>query len=309
MNCKASAPGKVILLGEHSVVYGKPAVAIAIDKRITTTVSASENTMLNGSVVDLKYHPHLRHILSEHGNPTLSIKVDTDLPTSSGLGSSAAFSSSLICALRKMEGKGFDLAGIAKESFETEYDAQGRASPVDTYTASIGNGIVLNGPKGTGRTIAKVEKNGNTWDISGIDIPDMTLVVGYTGIKASTGPIVDRVRRYREKNGFAREIVDEIGSVTEEGIRAIGKKDISGLGELMLKDHKLLSILGVSCNELNRLVSASMEYSYGAKLTGSGGGGSMIALTDRPDKVSETIRLHGGTPFVVRASPIGVKEE
>lgn len=309
MNIKTSAPGKVILLGEHSVVYGKPAIAIAIDKRITTTISDSNTLTLNGYGMDMDGHPHLRHILSEHNNPILSITVDSELPTSSGLGSSAALSSSLVCALRKMEGKGFDMMAIAKESFETEYVAQGRASPVDTYTSSIGNGIVLNGPEGIGKRIAKVEKNGNVWDIQGVDIPEMTLVVGNTGIKSNTGPIVDRVRRYRESNGFAKEIIDEIGIVTEEGINAIKKNDAVALGEFMLRDHKLLSILGVSCNELNKLVMASVEHSYGAKLTGSGGGGSMIALTDNPDKVSEAIRLHGGTPFIVRTSTVGVKEE
>jgi mevalonate kinase len=73
----------------------------------------------------------------------------------------------------------------------------------------------------------------------------------------------------------------------------------------MTDDHKLLSILGVSCSELNKLVDASMRYSYGAKLTGAGGGGSMIALTDRPDKVCESITLHGGTPFVIRTGQPG----
>lgn len=309
MNFKASAPGKVILLGEHSVVYGKPAVAIAIDKRITTTISESATLRMNNIGVDLGMHPHLRQILSKHGNPILNIMVETNLPASSGLGSSAAFSSSIICALEQMEGKEFDAMGIAEESFNTEYLAQGRASPVDTYTSAMGHGMVINGPENIGRKIARVERNGNIWDLQGIDIPDMTLVVGYTGIKSSTGPIVDRVRRYRERNGFAREIVDDIGAVTEEGIDAIRKKDTVRLGELMLRDHKLLSILGVSCNELNKLVTASMGHSYGAKLTGSGGGGSMIALTDEPEKVSEAIRLHGGTPFIVKASPIGVKIE
>ena len=77
----------------------------------------------------------------------------------------------------------------------------------------------------------------------------------------------------------------------------------------MTRDHKLLSILGVSCNELNKLVNASLHYSYGAKLTGSGGGGSMVALTDEPDKVCETIILHGGLPFVVETNVPGVELE
>ncbi len=81
------------------------------------------------------------------------------------------------------------------------------------------------------------------------------------------------------------------------------------LGRLMTRDHKLLSILGVSCDALNKLVNAALPYSYGAKLTGSGGGGCMLALTDRPDKVCEAIEARGGTPYVVRTGGPGARME
>jgi mevalonate kinase len=77
----------------------------------------------------------------------------------------------------------------------------------------------------------------------------------------------------------------------------------------MTADHKLLSILGVSCKELNKLVNASLPYSYGAKLTGSGGGGCMVALTDEPDKVCEAIIDHGGVPYVVQTGVEGARVE
>ncbi|HOQ27095.1 MAG TPA: mevalonate kinase, partial [Methanomassiliicoccaceae archaeon] len=78
---------------------------------------------------------------------------------------------------------------------------------------------------------------------------------------------------------------------------------------LMTRDHNLLTILGVSSPELQRLVDAALPYSYGAKLTGAGGGGSMIALTDRPEKVVEAIQRRGGTPYVVRTGVDGVRVE
>jgi mevalonate kinase len=74
----------------------------------------------------------------------------------------------------------------------------------------------------------------------------------------------------------------------------------------MTRDHKLLSILGVSCNELNKLVDVSLPHAYGAKLTGSGGGGSMVVLTDEPEKVSEAISSRGGMPFIVKTGVEGV---
>ncbi|MCL2142945.1 MAG: mevalonate kinase, partial [Methanomassiliicoccaceae archaeon] len=125
----------------------------------------------------------------------------------------------------------------------------------------------------------------------------------------ATGPLVEKVRRYREKCTFASDVVDEIGRTTLEGLDALRDGDLVRLGELMTHDHKLLSILGVSCSELNKLVNASLRYSYGAKLTGAGGGGSMIALTDRPEKVCEAITLHGGRPFVVRTGERGATFE
>jgi len=85
--------------------------------------------------------------------------------------------------------------------------------------------------------------------------------------------------------------------------------DLEALGRLMSKDHNLLTILGVSTPALQKLVDASLPYSYGAKLTGAGGGGSMIALTDEPEKVAEAIRARGGAPFIVRTGVQGVRAE
>jgi mevalonate kinase len=77
----------------------------------------------------------------------------------------------------------------------------------------------------------------------------------------------------------------------------------------MSRDQKLLAILGVSCQALDDLIDASLPLSYGAKLTGAGGGGSMVALTDRPDQVAEVIRRKGGYPIKVKTGVPGVKLE
>ena len=305
----ASAPGKFILLGEHAVVYGKPAVALAIDRRFRCKVSRSDGNYLNGLPIDLERHPHISHLLSRNKAMNVSIETESDLPSSSGLGSSGALGASLSAALKDLNGEPLDRNGVAEESFSAEYYAQGRASPLDASCCTFGKGVALNCPEECGRKIMDIERNGNSWEIREISVPKMTFVVGYTGIKAATGPLVDKVRKYKEHNGFAADIIDEIGSVTLEGVSLMRRNDIEQLGRAMTQDHKLLSILGVSCNELNKLVNASLEHSYGAKLTGSGGGGSMIALTDEPDKVCEAIRLRGGIPFVVNTGVEGVKIE
>ena len=118
--------------------------------------------------------------------------------------------------------------------------------------------------------------------------------------------MVEKVRKYKEHNRFASDVIDEIEMVTMQGIDDMRNDDVVSLGKNMTANHKLLSILGVSCNELNKLVNAAERHSYGAKLTGSGGGGCMIALTDRPEIVCEDIRLHGGIPYTVKTGVDGV---
>ena len=305
----ATAPGKFILLGEHSVVYGKPAVALAINRRFKCTVSRSKVNMLNGMQMDSEYHPHIGYIMKANGIDGISIETESGLPSSSGLGSSAALSSSLSAAIKALKGEEIDKQKIADEAFNAEYNAQGRASPLDASCCTFGKGIAINCPESFGREIWSVSKGQGSWKISEIKVPKMTFVIGYTGIKANTGPLVEKVRKFKERNRFASDIVDEIGAITLDGVDSMARGNLEELGNIMTRDHKLLSILGVSCNELNKLVNASLKYSYGAKLTGSGGGGSMVALTDEPDKVCDTILLHGGLPFIVETDVPGVKLE
>ncbi|MCL2712734.1 MAG: mevalonate kinase [Methanomassiliicoccaceae archaeon] len=304
----ASAPGKVILLGEHAVVYGKPAVALAIDRRIKCTLSPAAETTVNGRSYDPSKHPYLDHMINLFSRP-VRIETEGSVPPGSGLGSSAALSVSFLKALNGVMGNDIDNERLANDAFITEYTVQGRASPLDTSASTHGMGIVVNGPEDSGEHLWDISKNESKWSVRDIRIPEMTLVVGYTGIHAATGPLVEKVRRYKDKCGFAKDVINDIGNLTIEGIGALKKNDIVRLGNLMTQDHRSLSILGVSCNELNKLVNASLEYSYGAKLTGAGGGGSMIALTDRPEKVCEAISLHGGTPFIVRTGVDGARKE
>jgi len=300
----ASAPGKFILFGEHAVVYGKTAVAVAMDRRFACSIEYSEENSLNGKSVSFDKHPYIHHMLRKHGMENVAVDTVSDIPAGSGLGSSAALSVSFSAAVRALKGLPSDGKDIAEDAFDTEYAVQGRASPVDTSACTHGRGIAVNGPGNS--ELWSISRNGNSWNIADIDVPEMTIVVGHTGIHAPTGPLVERVRKFRDKNGFASDMVDEIGDIALRGIGLMKKNDIEGIGELMTHNHKLLSILGVSCNELNKLVNAALPYSYGAKLTGAGGGGSMIALTDKPDKVCETILKHGGTPFTVKTAQPGV---
>lgn len=303
----ASAPGKFVILGEHAVVYGKPAIALAINRRFYLRVRKDDEFKLNNDVFDIRTSPHLRYIVSKNDMLPVSIHMDSKIPTGSGLGSSAALSVAFSAAMRSLNNRSLDPEEISNEAFEAEYYSQGRGSPMDTSASVHGHGIALNVPSKEEEHLWDIQKGEHSWNISKIDVPTMTFVIGYTGIRAATGPLVEKVRKYKDSNRFAADIVDEIGDITLEGIDALRSNDVVKLGGLMTKDHKLLSILGVSSNELNKLVNASLPYAYGAKLTGSGGGGSMVVLTDQPENVCDAIRSRGGIPFVVKTGVDGVK--
>ena len=303
----ASAPGKFVVLGEHSVVYGKPAVVLATDRRITCSVRRSHRNTLNGEYVDLSRQPHFNY-LTRGMNYCLDFLTVSEVPSGSGMGSSAALSAALALAIHSERGECLTEAAIVDEAYGAELYAQGNGSPMDASACVHGGGIAVNIPEEPNElwTISRGER---TWRVSDIDVPDLSFVIGNTGIKAPTGPQVEKIRRFKQKNGFANDIIEEMGNVTLEGFNALKNNDKERLGRLMTHDHKLLSILGVSCNELNKLVNASLPYSYGAKLTGSGGGGCMVALTDQPEKVAKIIEARGGTPIIVNSGSEGVRME
>jgi len=302
-----SAPGKVILLGEHAVVFGQPAIALAIDMRLRCHVHAHSAYYLNGAPLSERTHPYVHYALSHHWNGTpLALETHSDIPSGSGMGSSAAVSTSVLAALAVLGKRGIDAEDVARKAFDVESSVQGRASPVDTSTSAHGKGIFIDRRPGEG-LLWHVQRDTREWFIHHCEVPEMSLVVGYTGIHAPTGPLVAKVKRFVDHTTFARDIVQEIGGLVLEGMRCLRTGDQVALGRLMTRDHKLLAILGVSHPSLDKLVYASLPYSFGAKLTGAGGGGSMIALTDRPDKVAEAIKMKGGLPMIVRTGAAGVR--
>lgn len=303
----ASAPGKFVVLGEHAVVYGKPALVLATDRRITCSVRRSSRFTVNGEYLDLSRQPHFSY-LTRSMNYCLDFMTTSDIPSGAGMGSSAALSAALALAIRSERGECPTERNLVDEAYGAELHAQGGGSPMDASACVHGGGIAVNVPeeKDLLWTISRGER---VWNVSDLTPPDLSFVIGNTGVRAPTGPQVEKVRRYTNKNHFASDIVEEIGQITLEGYHALKRGDKEKLGRLMTKDHKLLSILGVSCKELNKLVSAALPYSYGAKLTGSGGGGCMVALTDQPDKVADAIGSRGGTPIVIRAGAEGVRME
>ncbi len=302
-----SAPAKVILLGEHAVVYGEPAVSVAIGLRLRVRTRPTASSSLNGIPLTSSNYSYVSACLKKRGAGPTAVITDSDFPSGSGLGSSAAVTVALLAALARSQGS-WQESTVAREAFEVEMEVQGQASPIDTSTCTHGHGILIKSEKGDG-LLWEMSQDCRRWYVHDLKVPKMTMVVGFTGHSAPTGPLVAKVKRYVDHSTFAREIIEEIGQVTNEGVGCMARGDLESLGRTMTRGHKLLAILGVSSPELDKLVAATLPYSYGAKLTGAGGGGSMVCLTDRPEKVMEVIRSKGGKPFTTVTEVPGVKEE
>jgi mevalonate kinase len=303
-----SAPGKMILFGEHAVVFGKPALALAFDLRVRASVSTSDQYSVNGHPMRPKYHAYISAALDEAWDgPPVGITTRSSIPSGSGLGSSAAVTVSSMGALLEERGR-YDPVEIARKSFEVEYRVQKRASPTDTSTSVHGQGVLVSPDRGD-QFLWRISKGDKAWCVHHCHVPDLTFVVGFTGVHASTGPLVDMVRSRVESEPECGRAVDRIGEIVLEGVEAIRRADKPALGALMSENHELLNRLGVGHDSLDRLVEACRGLSYGAKLTGAGGGGSMIALTDQPRKVSEAISRAGGRALVAGVGCEGVRVE
>jgi len=326
-----SAPGKVILFGEHAVVYGEPAVAVAVNTRMKMGVEKGDKNTVNGYLLTKAHHSYIHSALLEFWDDSpLRFRLESGIPSSSGMGSSAALSactSFLLSILkRKATGKPVKVLGkvlqrgignetrnkleaiIAKRAFSIEYNAQGGASPIDTSVATHGGGVILRRTRNE-NFLWEASREEKRWNIHHMDVPDMTLILGNTGIRARTDRQVSKVRRFVEKNSFGMEIIEEIGDVVENGIDAIAKNDPERIGEMMNENHRLLAILGVSHPVIEKLLRAVRRHSYGAKLTGGGGGGSFIAISNEPEKVIEVLNRFNINAYQLELNQKGVSLE
>ena len=302
----ASAPGKLILFGEHAVVFGEPALSTAIDLRTEVFARPHGEWLVDGGSLDEPKYRYVKAALRRNwaGGP-LWLEIRSMIPTGAGLGSSAAVTVASLGAIQVLRDV-FDPPSIAREAFEIEHEVQGRASPIDTSTATAGGGILVQPSEGKDQ-LWTIERDTRRWCLHRCPLPELTFVVGNTGITAATGPLVAGVKERVDASPEAASMVRQIGQITVEGLAALQRKDLVAAGRLMDRDHALLNALGVGHPLLDRLVNAARKHSYGAKLTGAGGGGSMVALTDEPDKVARDIREVGGKAFLVRSDPVGVR--
>ncbi len=303
----ASAPGKLILFGEHAVVFGEAALSTAINLRTEVFARPHTEWLADGASLDEARYRYVKSALGRawKGGP-LWIEIRSMIPTGAGLGSSAAVTVAVLGALSGLEGHEPNPPVIARQAFEVEHEVQGRASPIDTTTATVGGGILVR-READGDLLWTIGRDTRRWFLHQCALPPLTFVVGNTGISAATGPLVAEVKRRVDASPKSAEQVREIGRIALDGLDALQRKDLESAGRLMDRNHALLNELGVGHPMLDKLVAAARAHSFGAKLTGAGGGGSMFALTDRPEKAAQAIRDAGGKAFLLQSDPQGLR--
>jgi mevalonate kinase len=294
----ASAPGKIILFGEHAVVYGRPALAVPVTQvHADVTITAAQTGIwieapdiaLNTSLAALPQSHPLRsaikcvfQALDNPVPPALHIRIKSSIPVASGLGSGAAVSVALIRALSSQLGAVFSAEQVNNLCYEIEKIHHGTPSGIDNTVITYARPVYFT--------------RGQPVETFQVKSP-FTIVIADTGVRAPTKESVGALRQLWEADQSQWErVFDQVKEIVQQARQAIESGEWLELGALMDANQELLQQMTVSSDELDRLVlAAKAAGAEGAKLSGGGRGGNMIALV-RPaaaEKVARALEAAG----------------
>ena len=282
MKSKASAPGKVILFGEHFVVYGVKAILCAINKRVTVTAEKikEEKISIKSDIGDLELE--LNKPISEINSPLkpfyylankiirnqstgIEIKIESDIPLGAGLGSSSACCVAGAAAISKLfsEKTKKEILELAIEAEKTIFkNTSGADCTVCTY-----GGII------------EYEKEKDFIKIK--SEPNFHLIIANSNIKHSTESIVSKVKQFKNEDTerFSKLCNDE-SKLIEDVLQLLKENNIQKLGQKVVQNQKYLETIGISNEKLKDMIKIGQESSFGTKITGAGDGGCVFSLTD-----------------------------
>ncbi len=287
ISTQTSAAAKIILFGEHAVVYGHPAVAIplqdvranaavSIDFSITTPIIEANDFKIRIFLDEASPPDSIAHIIKaiELFNkkvaklPTSGWRLTlwSKIPIGRGLGSSAATGIAVLRAFLKAMNKILLPKELINLSFELEKIHHGTPSGIDNTVISLEKPVLFR----KDREPALIKSSSSVY-----------FVVGDTGISKKTVQVVSQVAEARNKNIEQYDrIFNQMGQLALDGSRAVKDGDEKKLGHLMNENQALLEKINVSSPELDRLIKAAVSSgAIGAKLCGAGKGGCMVAVT------------------------------
>jgi mevalonate kinase len=299
----ASAPGKAILFGEHAVVYGRPAIAVPIHElRATATVQPNgDGLVIEAPDLGRRYRPDLSAAddplalavrlalqrVDAELDQSLVVRVTSQLPVGRGLGSSAAVAAAIVRAVARHFGHELPPAEVSALVYRTEVLQHGTPSGIDNTVIAYEQPVYF--------------VRDRTMERFAVGRP-LHLILADTGIATPTRETVADVRAgwQQDRERFER-LFAAIGAVVERAREAIARGHHEEVGRLMDENHTYLRELGVSCPQLDHLVTAAREAgALGAKLSGGGRGGNMIALAapERVDEIAQALRNAGAVAVI-----------
>ncbi len=308
---KASAPGKIILFGEHAVVYGRPALAVPVAQvHADVEIVDSSRAGIWIEAPDIDLHAELNALPSghplasvinkffPHPNPSpngrgtkgegVAIKITSTIPVASGLGSGAAVTVALIRALSSFLSRPLSDEQINQLAYEIEKLYHGTPSGIDNTVVTYAKPVYF--IKGQPIEIIKVGAS-------------FTIVIGDTAQAAPTKESVGDVHKLWNVDKVRWEkVFDKVGEITRQAKERTENGEWEGLGKLMNQNHALLQEMTVSSPELDKLVEAARSAgALGAKLSGGGRGGNMIALVepDLAETVSSALKDAGAQRVII----------
>lgn len=310
---RGSGFGKVILFGEHFVVHGVPGIVSAIDSTVDAEV---KNTGDRITIKDeregaegytrkkrIQQRESIERILKTMGidpqKASLEIRLGGNLPAFSGIGASAASSVAIARAIAEEFGMKFSDEKINEVAYEAEKAYAGTPSGIDNTAATYGGLIWF-----------KRNLSGGPNTIEKLTIKEpVEIIIGDTGIVADTKEMVFKVAARKKGNPEKyNPLFEEAEGLAFKARKALEEFDLRRVGTLMNENHRLLQEINVSCEKLDYLVNLAREKgAFGAKLTGGGGGGCMVALTpskELQEAVATTIEEKG---FEVLRTKIGIQ--
>jgi mevalonate kinase len=304
MKAIAEAPSKAIITGEHFVVHGAWALAAALPRRVRAEASPSEELTIvsdrfpgGDSRALAPVASVVRAVAKElSSTPRVRVLVTSDIPEGSGLGSSASTMVAVAAAVARLKGAELGPQGISDFAMAGEREVHGRPSGVDAAVCSRG-GVLLFRPGIPPRAVALQGRR--------------ALVVAFTGTRRSTRRQITRVAGVKEAfPGMFRGLAEAASEASLAAAERLAEGDMKGLGRILSFNHAVLSAVGASSPSLDRLVDLALSLgAYGAKLTGAGGGGSVIAVAPRGKEKSivSGLRERGFEAFRAEIPVVGVR--